>query len=376
MSSSSSLAYWWRFQDIRNDHACQFSTKSKSFLPPKARPLLRLPRDRRKRIAIGETSAQCHVDAARCSDFVNNSQLTRHTLHSLQVLTRPYSVGTISLEAINSSRLDPCAPTPQPRALMISLFYPTTDTKHPLAPYLPSNLASFADRSFSFPPGFLEQLQTQSHENARLKEIDNIPIILFSHASYGYLVVAIDHTYDVAAAVEFPYGSLVLGLPIKGDALSLSTRVTDTRFIIDTTLQAMESDSRILGGATLDGPFSGSQLTTNTHNPFLLFGRENHTRFNDPEWEGVWKHLKGWKAELTLANSTHPTFSNEAAVFELLGVGDLIDPGGVVYGSIDGVTANAVLVEYLRAFFNMVLKGGGDGMFEKAGPKSPEVSIV
>lgn len=356
---------------------------------------------------------------------VTVSALATRSMISLPTLSGPLSVGTISFEVIDSSRLDPYAPAPQSRALMISLFYPTTDTKHLISPYLPTNLASFADQSFGFPPSFLEQIKTRCYLSARLSEIPSIPIILFSPglggaresytimlsalASYGYLVISIDHTYD-AAAVEFPDGSLVLGLPINGDALAIDTRVKDSRFIIDqlsnstfvsqipgilhrnlnsskiamfghslggsTTLQAMEADSRILGGVTLDGPFSGSQLTTSTKKPFLLFGRENHTRYNDPEWTEVWKHLKGWKAELTLANSTHLTFSDENAVFELLGVGELVDPGGVTYGGIDGLRANAVLVEYLKGFFDMMLNEGSGRMFEKADTKFPEVTII
>jgi hypothetical protein len=98
----------------------------------------------------------------------------------LPALPGSYSVGTVSMEMIDHSRQDLYAPTPQPRAIMVSLFYPTTDTKGPFAPYLPAELAAVADQTLQLPPGFIENIQPQAHLNARLKEIPDIPIILFS----------------------------------------------------------------------------------------------------------------------------------------------------------------------------------------------------
>ena len=84
------------------------------------------------------------------------------TVVSLLALPGRYSVGTVSLETIDNSRLDPYAPTPQHRRLMVSAFYPTTDHHHLLAQYLPAALAAVADQVLGFPEGFLEQIQTQS----------------------------------------------------------------------------------------------------------------------------------------------------------------------------------------------------------------------
>jgi hypothetical protein len=51
-------------------------------------------------------------------------------------------------------------------------------------------------------------------------------------ASHGHIVAAIEHTQD-AAGVEFPDETLVLGLPLDGDALNLGTRTKHTVFIIN-----------------------------------------------------------------------------------------------------------------------------------------------
>ena len=146
----------------------------------------------------------------------------RQQMIPLPALPGPLSVGTISLEMIDTSRQEPYVTTPQHRAIMVSLFYPTSDTNRTHATYLPPDVAKIADEAFHFPSGFLESIQPQSYLNARLKEIPDIPIILFSPglgavreeytilleglASYGYLVIAMDHTYD-GSLVEFPDGS-------------------------------------------------------------------------------------------------------------------------------------------------------------------------
>jgi pimeloyl-ACP methyl ester carboxylesterase len=358
--------------------------------------------------------------------FCSSSAIYGRDKVLLPALPGSYSVGTISLEVIDHSRQDPYASTPQPRALMVSLFYPTTDTRRPFAPYLPAELAAVADAYLQLPPGFIENIQPQAHLGARLKEVPDIPIILFSPglgaareeytilfeglASYGYLVIAMDHTYD-AALVEFPDGTIIPGNPtLSADAQSLDVRTKDSSFVIDqlsnetfitqipgivhrtfrnskiamfghslggtTTLSVLEADKRVLGGVSLDGPIFGNEEELGTSKPFLLFGRDNHTRFNDPAWAEAWKHLTGWRAEITLANSTHFTFADNGAIFTEVGLIDSLDPGRSMYGSIDLVRATVVEIAYLKAFFDFVLKEGKDTLFRHADPAFPEITIV
>ena len=261
---------------------------------------------------------------------------------------------------------------------------------------------------------------------ARVEELESLPIVLFSPglgssreanqillegiASYGYFIMAMDHTYD-AEIVEFPDGELVFGLPtLSGDAQALDVRTKDTSFVIDqlgnltfiqqipgivhrnlgshpiamfghslggaTTLQAMGVDHRIIGGCNIDGPLSGAELAKGTSRPFLQFGRANHTRFNDPAWQEAWQHLRGWRAEITLANSTHLTFLDDSAVFTEMGLRDTLDPGRVLYGPIDGIRATVVEIAYLKAFFDFVFYGKGDAMFRHPDKDFPEITIV
>lgn len=308
---------------------------------------------------------------------------------------------------------------------MVSLFYPTTDTRHPIAPYTTAGLAQLGDLIYGFPQGTIESINTQSYASARVKEIKDIPIAFFSPglgsvraastilfeglASYGYLVVAIDHTYD-AAAVQFPDGTIVQGIPINGDPQSLDVRTKDTSFILNqlsnaswvaqipgivhrslntekvamfghslggsTTLSALENDKRIIGGASLDGPFIGAEITLGTKKPFLFIGRENHTRHTDPLWAETYKHLDGWKAELELQGSTHLTFVDDSALFTEMGILGLVDPTGATYGTINGIRATLIEIAYLKAFFDYVFGKGKDDIFRKNDPKYPEIVII
>jgi hypothetical protein len=65
----------------------------------------------------------------------------------------------------------------------------------------------------------------------------------------------------------------------------------------------------------------------------------------------MWKHLTDWKAEITLANSTHFTFLDNRAIFTKVGLIDYVDPGNVEYGTMNLVTATVVEIAYLKEFF-------------------------
>jgi hypothetical protein len=43
---------------------------------------------------------------------------------SLPALAGPNAVGTVSLELVDTTRQDPLSPTPKPRDMMLSVFYP------------------------------------------------------------------------------------------------------------------------------------------------------------------------------------------------------------------------------------------------------------
>ncbi|KAI9767076.1 MAG: hypothetical protein M1839_004633 [Geoglossum umbratile] len=333
----------------------------------------------------------------------------------------PHKVGTVSLETVDASRRDPYAPTPQSRRLMLSFFYPTSDDTRPFAPYhfSPKTAAQY-DAFDHLPYGTFARYQPQAYDRARVG-VGPLPIILFSPgfgvgreyytitlenlASEGYFCVAIGHTYDTA--IDFPDGETVwqIGWADTDFELVSSVRVQDSLFVLEqlakgafvgriagleagtlnldrvgmfghsiggaATLEAMDLDSRVLGGANLDGRFEGDFTTDR---PFLVL---NGSSIGDPESGADDKeHLKGWRAELEIEGAVHMSFLDDAARFKVLGVLEAEDPKKIRFGTVDPLRMMVIVSKYLGAFFDFVLKGGSDQAFRVADPAFLEVKLV
>jgi len=352
-----------------------------------------------------------------------------------------YDVGLKTARLLDKSRLDPFAPFRRPRALMVSFFYPAgKDSGCCLAEYMPFSTAVFEDRHFApigVPNGTFEKLSLQvscrnsssdtyKHHHHRDREW---PVILFSPglgtprllysaiaqsiASAGYFVVTIDHPYD-ADVVEFPDGELVFAPNISTDAdieLAVRTRAQDASFVIDelkersaardffpgascapdtdkvamfghslggaATAAAMLNDTRILGGANLDGTFFGPVVEQGLDRPFLIFGNQDHNRSTDESWAAIWPRLRGWKVELQLRESQHLTFSDGPLLVKVLGLGGrLSKEAESLLGTLDGGRALEIVRTYGIAFFDFVLRGVEGRLLRGADERFPEVVFV
>lgn len=192
--------------------------------------------------------------------------------------TGAYEVGTTTLHFIDSARQDPYSENPKKnRELMVQLWYPAKTGSHePTAPYTsnPKELALGLEIGFSAPAFALEhlgQVKTHSHQDAHLSDKETSwPLLLFSHgmnqfrnqntfqfeelASHGYIIAAIDHTYDAAAAV-FPDGRVALNRSqLEGGLQELDAHMPlwtgDIKFVLD-NLEKLSKD-------TGDGRFRGA----------------------------------------------------------------------------------------------------------------------
>lgn len=353
---------------------------------------------------------------------------------SLPPVTGQNDVGTIELQLVDYSRINPFAEDPSspgPRSFMIQLFYPAINAKkYPLAPYMRPTTAAYYNSGFGLPNGTMSLIQTNSHTGAPINSSGDTQLILFSTgygvsrtlytalaedlASHGYLVVTIDHPYD-AAVVEFPDGSLVF-IDLTADmddpvTLSkfLDLRVKDTLFTLDllqsnltksipgvrtrlriretgmfghslggaTAAEVMLNDRRIRGGVNLDGSMQGQVAAKGLKKPFLLMGVPSHNLTSDPTWTSFWAQLRGWRRSLVLANSEHFTYSDLPPVVESLGGAnsDLTKVMEPLLGKIGGVRANQLERAYILAFFDFVLKGESDCLFDGSSPLYPEISF-
>ncbi|QLY32463.1 alpha/beta hydrolase family protein [Nocardia huaxiensis] len=174
------------------------------------------------------------------------------------VLAKPggqFQVGTTTLHLVDRNRPDPFQPDTA-RELMVSVFYPATDTeKYPRTRYL----------SNQFMPGLDQQLGirlpgvfTNSATGAPVPAGASFPVVLYSPgagdtrlwgnglaedlASRGYVVVTIDHTYE-PAFVEFPGGRIVYradapnGFDTAIRGKYIDARLLDARFVLDSLTQ-------------------------------------------------------------------------------------------------------------------------------------------
>lgn len=346
-----------------------------------------------------------------------------------------YGVDSSLVELIDTARLDPYAPTPQPRRLMLSVFYPSgskEDCQKYLSSYMPATTAAVHDTFFSsvgIPNGTFETLGLSlCHAKPASMSSNHYPTVLFSPglgnsrllysalaqtlSSHGFTVLTIDHPYD-ASIVSYPDGTFVLAANISTDAQitrAIAIRAADVSFTIQ-SLQHNQHNQHLftllgpnpkeilifghsLGGATalstllsyptlirgainLDGTIFGPSLSQATHRPFLLFGHEGKNQSTDSSWATMWPHLLGSKLELSLLGSQHGTFSDLPILADVLGVRtQMPDAVDAVLGRIDGTRALDVITTYVQAFFKFAIGHAASDILTQARPAYPEIEVV
>ncbi|MBP1040151.1 dienelactone hydrolase family protein [Vagococcus sp. BWB3-3] len=249
-------------------------------------------------------------------------------------LTGTYHVGTLSYQWTDPNRLEDALPeTKEPRTIMVKVWYPTDETEGETAPYFEkSEPFSKSLKEVMGVPSFLtndlKRVKTRSLASVSLSDDkQQYPVLVFSHgfmgyenqntfqleelASQGYVVVAINHTYQSVASI-FLDGSVhyfdqryqatdVTKMFEKMDALN-EIWLADSRFVLDkieelnqqdprfsnhldlanigmfghsfggaTTLQALLVDDRVKAGINMDGALYGEERipSTGLTKPFL-----------------------------------------------------------------------------------------------------------
>ena len=304
---------------------------------------------------------------------------------------------------------------------------PKANDWHNTAPYMPPATAALYDKlitPFSFLNNTFEQLSSMCRENAPMQEKSTAySLLIFSPgggasrffyttivedlARRGYIVVASDHPYD-ALVVEFPNGRTIIGLnkTLTRDEVEtlVTVRAQDITFVIDelsrqysdkinttdviafghslggaAVAEAMRNDTRIKGGINIDGRLFGSMEKPNStlSNPFLQFASESFS--SDPylRWNEEWERLLGWKLELVLNGAAHSTFTDLPLIAEAFGLRDeLGDDGKELLGRVEGMRGLEIMVEYVSAFAQFVLKGKSGSLLGSDGSDAfPEVVV-
>ena len=176
-----------------------------------------------------------------------------------------HAVGTEVFHWVDSSKSEWFTPEnlEDYRETMVQFWYPgvlkSKQKPEPYMDYIDLRAVTIAEAGKlpSFLPSHLDLVETNSYKNLQCQSTnENIPVVVFSHgltgsrflhqslfehlASYGYAVVAIDHSYDCNLTV-FPnrrtanYRSGITGHPdsIKIRKQQMITRTDDVLFVLD-----------------------------------------------------------------------------------------------------------------------------------------------
>ncbi|MFJ8825061.1 alpha/beta hydrolase family protein [Streptomyces sp. NPDC102467] len=403
---------------------------------------------RRSVLAVG--SALLALTATPAAAATTRTPSADRVRLRLPAPTGPFSVGTRALHLVDRSRRDPWTAGPV-RELMVDVRYPARSvTGYRRAAQMTAREAAGFDGLNNFeglPAGRVDWAATRTfaHARAPLDRGAPHPVVLYSPgvldprtlgttltdelASWGYVVIAIDHPYDVSA-VEFPDGRVVTSrLPQEFTAAqqegsaavtallkkTSAVRFGDLRFVVDTVtrafgdgrldrapigafgqsaggfaaVQALHDDRRITAAADLDGVLAYVQddhdeghfstvSAQGTDRPVLLMGSDGNDRTNVPSWRELWRHSTGWRRDLTLKGSQHATYTDAATLLPQI-AGRLGLPAETLTGWVGTVpTARAVAAQraYLTAFFDRHLRGRDGGLLDGPSARFPEVGFV
>ncbi|WP_405875136.1 lipase [Streptomyces sp. NBC_00005] len=341
----------------------------------------------------------------------------------------------MELHLIDRSRTDPWSGAGQPRELMVTVTYPPENVRgRTMLPWLPQGAERALKARYGGALDAYALPATHSTDSAPARR-GRRPVLLYSPGyqsdrtfhtlvveelvSWGYVVVTVDHPYD-SGEVEFPDGRVVVFRPTGDDddaarAAAVAVRAADLRFVLDclavlnrggnpdarrrpiprglpgtfdlartgafghsrggaAAAAVMDVDARVRAGLDLDGTVFGPVVERGLDRPFLLMDTAVHDNLNkDPNWPTLWKHLRGRRRCLRLADAEHLSFTDIVAIVPQLAV-SLPLPLGTIPADAAVAAARATV----RAFFDAHLRGRPDTshVLTGASPRYPEVRYV
>lgn len=356
---------------------------------------------------------------------------------TLPAPTGGQQIGTVALRLVDRSRPDPLVKKRPYRELMVSLWYPSSGGR-PLAPHMAPLAAADWDRHSAPPlgiePGAVSWAATRTHAGLGAPydpRAGKLPVVVFAAgdggprtlgtvlveelAARGYLVVAVDHTYE-ADQVEFPGGRVERAVPLPAKltpkviekllAQHSRARLADLRFVLDelaraelpaglsaavdlsrvgmlgqsiggsVAAQLLRDDPRVDAGVNLDGAYLGPVARTGVAKPFLQLAAQAHTRESEPSWKSFWAGSTGWKRELRFSGAQHGSFTDLQALLPQVAASRKKVPVAELIGTIDPARSVAAQRAYVSAFFDLHLKGRRTPLFDGPSARFPEVKLI
>ena len=121
--------------------------------------------------------------------------------------------------------------------------------------------------------------------------------------------------------------------------------------------QILPLDKRILGGINMDGRLFDPVLTSGVKQPFMLLGREKHAD-EDATWNSFWEVLRGPKAMVGVAGTTHASFTDIPALIQSLGLpAEARSRVEQLLGTAGGSRMQEIVAGVCTSFFTSVFTG-------------------
>ncbi|SEG63871.1 Platelet-activating factor acetylhydrolase, isoform II [Nonomuraea solani] len=334
-------------------------------------------------------------------------------------------VGIASLYLKDTSRPDPWVPSVKARELMVSVWYPATAKGRQRSPYMTpkeSELLLKESEITSLPADVFSKTRTNAFTDVKpAGRKKSLPLVVLSPgfkkprstltalseelASQGYVVAAIDHTYE-SVATAFPDGRVTTCVPCNGDHdQSLFTKVSNVRaadvsFVLDeltgarpkwkgsalidrsrmamaghsaggaAVIAALLTDSRLRAGIDIDGTTPVGILEgKKVSRPFMFLGKPSTYTPGAGQapaatWERDWKLMTGWKRWLLLTGAEHESFTD---------IGLLADQLGLGAAKIPGARSLELTRRYVRAFFDLHLRERPQPLLNEPSARYPEI---
>ncbi len=372
----------------------------------------------------GSASLAAAPPAAASATAVTPSSVASSGTPFLPEPTGSRPVGTESLYLKDTSRPDPWVPEVKARELMVSLWYPATSPGRRRAPYMTakeSELLLKEAQLTGVPLDVLSRTRTNAFTDVKpAGRRRGLPLVVLSPgftkprstltalaedlASRGYVVAAIDHTYE-NVATTFPDGRVTTCVPCEGDHdqtlfTKLSKgRAADVSFVLDqltgphakwkggslidpsriamaghsaggaSVIAAMVKDSRLRAGIDIDGTTPVGILDGKLSRPFMFLGKPGTYTpgAGGPAdtWERDWKLMTGWKRWLLVTGTEHESFTDIMLLANQLGV-----DGGA---KLSGARSLEITRRYVGAFFDQHLLKRKQPLLDRPSARHPEV---
>ncbi|YCK38484.1 alpha/beta hydrolase family protein [Actinomadura sp. ATCC 39365] len=340
---------------------------------------------------------------------------------ALPAPTGPYPIGKVDLHLVDRSRPDPWVAGRDVRELMVSIWYPARRGTSRPAPYLTPKESELVLKGVpqlrDIPSDTLARTRTHARAEApAVGRKGGWPLVVLSpgmtlpratmtslaeeFATRGYLVAAIEHTYE-SVATTFPDGRTVTfeagkaGQTPETGAKVARVRAADTEFVLDelgrsrrwnalidesriamvghsvggqSAAQLLPASRRIKAAVNLDGTYHPKAPAQPLDKPFMMIGNPRHQpEFGGPDgsWDTFWPHVTGdWKRWLTVTGAEHMSFIDYAVLQPQLGLPKT---------PIDGERAIAITRRYVTAFLDLHLRNKPAPALDRPSPDWPEV---